>query len=92
MSDLCRKPCTPESIVFCTFRAGIISALREAMQTGADPLAYAAVDVLLQLLQHCRHSHLIDDCAHLLVPLDGPELLAAIGNAAIEQGVLSLSA
>ncbi len=69
-------------------RAGIIGLLRKAMQTGADPRAYAAVDLLLQLLQHCQRSHPIDDCTHLLAPLDGPKLLAGIGKAALERGVL----
>lgn len=62
------------------------------MQTGADPRAYAAVDLLLELLRHCERSHLIDDCSQLLAPLDAPKLLAAIGRAALEQGALSLLA
>ena len=72
--------------------AGIIGVLQKAMQMGADPRAYAAVDLLLELLRHCGRSHLVDDCSQLLASLDGPKRLAAIGRAALEQGPLLASA
>ncbi len=85
MSDLCRiiHPIhvKADTLVWCC--AGIIGALRKAMQTGADPRAYAAVDLLLELLGHCGRSYLVDDCSRLLAPLNGPKLLAAIGKAAL---------
>ena len=69
--------------------AGIIGVLRKAMQTGADPRAYAAVDLLLELLRHWGRSDRIDDCSRLLAPLNGPKLLAAIGKAALGKGAPS---
>ena len=62
------------------------------MQPGAGPLAHAAVDVLLQLLQYCQRGRLTQDIAPLLADMDGPVLLAAICRTALEQGTLNASA
>lgn len=56
------------------------------MRAGAGPLASAAVDVLLHLLQYCRLSHLVSDDAPCESLDGGLKLLAAVGRAAIDQG------
>ena len=66
--------------------------LREALQTCADPCAYAAVTLLLRLLLYCQQSHLLDDRAQPLAALRGPKLLAAVGRAAIDRSALLLAA
>ena len=65
--------------------------LAEATRDGPGPLAFAAVDVLLQLLlYHQRMQAIGKHCpvgaALLLTLLNGPSLLADIGKTALKQG------